>query len=394
MRPWLQDPDGDGTYTWSSDQIPAGSYEFKVAHGLSLGRELRRRRQQRGSLSVPSDGTVVTICYVLATHQISREDLAGRLRAGPEARPRRSGCAATSWRGRPRRSRGHRPGLRTWRLHWSPTGGLAVDAEAVTGGSTRHAARTTPPGCPPPSSPRTPSSRATWPCGCPAPPPATPGRSCAARWPWAMYDNLGRLTDATGVQVPGVLDDLYAGAAVTRDATAVAGTPAARRSPLWAPTAQAVSLLVWPAGASGTAPVSDATRVAMRRGADGAWTVDRRAAVAGRPLPVRGARSTRPTTGKVETNLVTDPYSVALTLNSTRSVAVDLDRPGPAARAVAAEPGRRSSRRTSTPASTSCTCATSRSATRPCRRRTAAPTWRSPTTATAPSTSRRSPRRA
>ena len=35
MRPWLQDPDGDGTYTWSTDQIPAGVYEFKVAHGLS-----------------------------------------------------------------------------------------------------------------------------------------------------------------------------------------------------------------------------------------------------------------------------------------------------------------------------------------------------------------------
>ena len=33
-----------------------------------------------------------------------------------------------------------------------------------------------------------------------------------------------------------------------------------------------------------------------------------------------------PTTGEVETNRVTDPYSVALTLGSTRSVAVDLDR--------------------------------------------------------------------
>ena len=37
MRPWLQDPDGDGTYTWSTDQIPAGSHEFKVAHKLSRG---------------------------------------------------------------------------------------------------------------------------------------------------------------------------------------------------------------------------------------------------------------------------------------------------------------------------------------------------------------------
>ena len=35
MRSWLQDPDGDGTYTFTTDQIPAGSYEFKVAVGLS-----------------------------------------------------------------------------------------------------------------------------------------------------------------------------------------------------------------------------------------------------------------------------------------------------------------------------------------------------------------------
>ena len=34
MRSWLQDPDGDGTYTFTTDQIPAGNYEFKVAHGL------------------------------------------------------------------------------------------------------------------------------------------------------------------------------------------------------------------------------------------------------------------------------------------------------------------------------------------------------------------------
>ena len=35
MRPWLQDPDGDGIWTWSTTEIPAGSYEVKVTHGLS-----------------------------------------------------------------------------------------------------------------------------------------------------------------------------------------------------------------------------------------------------------------------------------------------------------------------------------------------------------------------
>ena len=31
LRSWLQDPDGDGTYSFSTTVIPAGSYEFKVA---------------------------------------------------------------------------------------------------------------------------------------------------------------------------------------------------------------------------------------------------------------------------------------------------------------------------------------------------------------------------
>jgi hypothetical protein len=37
MRPWLQDPDGDGTFTFATKDIPAGSYEVKAAHGLSWG---------------------------------------------------------------------------------------------------------------------------------------------------------------------------------------------------------------------------------------------------------------------------------------------------------------------------------------------------------------------
>jgi pullulanase-type alpha-1,6-glucosidase len=62
----------------------------------------------------------------------------------------------------------------------------------------------------------------------------------------------------------------------------------------------------------------------MARGGDGTWTAR------------AGQRNARylyevtvyaPTTGKVETSQVTDPYSVALTLDSTRSVAVDLADP-------------------------------------------------------------------
>ncbi len=35
LRSWLQDPDGDGTYSFSTSAIPAGDYEAKVAHNES-----------------------------------------------------------------------------------------------------------------------------------------------------------------------------------------------------------------------------------------------------------------------------------------------------------------------------------------------------------------------
>ena len=118
----------------------------------------------------------------------------------------------------------------------------------------------------------------------------------------------------------------------------------------------------------------------MRRDGDGVWTVVGSPVLAG-----RGAISTRcevfaPTTGRVETNLVTDPYSVALTAELDRvrcwSSLSDpaLTPPGwshlrkPAA--VSSPPLARSM---------SCTSATSRSVTRRCPPRIGAPTWRSPT---------------
>ncbi|MFJ3403685.1 pullulanase-type alpha-1,6-glucosidase [Promicromonospora sp. NPDC090134] len=131
------------------------------------------------------------------------------------------------------------------------------------------------------------------------------------------------LTAATGVQIPGVLDDLFA----TDRALGVTWRGSRSASfALWAPTARAVTLQAWPAGRSlDTTPRT----FAMTRQRDGAWTLD--GGRADRRLDWQGARYRYavevyvPSTGQVETNVVTDPYSVGLTLDSTHSVAVDLD---------------------------------------------------------------------
>ena len=64
----------------------------------------------------------------------------------------------------------------------------------------------------------------------------------------------------------------------------------------------------------------------MKREASGSWST----ATSKRLENVRYLYEVKvfaPTVQKVVTNLVTDPYSVALTLNSTRSVAVNLANP-------------------------------------------------------------------
>ncbi len=47
LRSWLEDPDGNGIYSFETTALPAGSYETKVDDQRGLGRELRPRRRLR-----------------------------------------------------------------------------------------------------------------------------------------------------------------------------------------------------------------------------------------------------------------------------------------------------------------------------------------------------------
>jgi hypothetical protein len=70
MRPWLQDPDGDGTYMWVTTLIPAGTYQYKVAYGLSFTENYGAGGVPNGanySLTLPANSRV-TFSYVKATH--------------------------------------------------------------------------------------------------------------------------------------------------------------------------------------------------------------------------------------------------------------------------------------------------------------------------------------
>ncbi|MGY0488173.1 pullulanase-type alpha-1,6-glucosidase [Streptomyces sp. WG-D5] len=123
----------------------------------------------------------------------------------------------------------------------------------------------------------------------------------------------GALLAATGVQTAGVLDDRY-GAAAEKAALGPVFKNGKVTLSVWAPTAREVSLEL------GGKPV------AMRRDdKSGVWSVTGSAS-AWRGKEYRYAvRVWAPSVQKLVTNKVTDPYSVALTANSERSLVVDLD---------------------------------------------------------------------
>ncbi|MDQ7993365.1 MAG: pullulanase-type alpha-1,6-glucosidase [Propionicimonas sp.] len=154
------------------------------------------------------------------------------------------------------------------------------------------------------------------------PPEVPAGEALRGQLAVSVHLPSGRLVRAGSLQVPGVLDDLYAAAADTvLGAEWADGVPTLR---LWAPTARRVRLLLWPAEAD---PHSVGRPVEMAPRPDGAWEVAGEAGWLGSRYRYEVTVYT-PHHGRVVTNQVTDPYSVALTVNSTHSVLVDPADPG------------------------------------------------------------------
>jgi pullulanase-type alpha-1,6-glucosidase len=135
----------------------------------------------------------------------------------------------------------------------------------------------------------------------------------------SVHHPSGRLLHAGGLQIPGVLDRVYAAAAEAELGPSwVAGVPTLR---LWAPTAHQVVLLRWDADVH-QAP----QRAVMTRADDGTWAVTGDSSWAGARYKFEVTVYV-PYHQRVVTNQVTDPYSQALTVNSTYSVLVDLRDP-------------------------------------------------------------------
>ena len=309
LRSWLQDPDGDGLYSFATRKIPAGDYEVKVAHNESWDENYGAGGAQNGpniAFTVPNDGDLVVFTYDPVTHLL---EIGGELPKGNLAEARAYWLAADTFAWNVAEDS-------TVSLHYSEDADLAITAGGLAGGTAieltrdgvvdgaiadkfRHLA------------------------GLPVYklPAASIGdvpQILKTQFALAATDAAGEPRDATGIQPPGVLDELF-----TYDgelgATFDGPAPTIR---VWAPTARSVKLHLF-ADADNANPASEI--IAMTEDpATGTWSVTGDASW-NRQYYLYEVEVFARYTGQVETFLVTDPYSLNLSMDSKRTQIVNLD---------------------------------------------------------------------
>jgi pullulanase-type alpha-1,6-glucosidase len=315
LRSWLEDPDGEGSFSFTTTAIPAGDYQVKAALGLSWDVNYGAGGVPNGSnidFTVPSAGSPTTFTYVASSHVLTVVSGNGL----PSLKPQKAfwlGRSYIAW------NLGANPTGQTYRLYAAPTGGLTPTPTGITGG-TAFPLTYDPAGLPADVKAKFPAQAGLGALRLPADVAGQAPQLLKGQVAVAAFDAGGNLLDATGLQIPGVLDDLYAGAAQRSLGPVWNGNQPTLA--LWAPTAQAVSVNLYAAGA-GSAPIAT---VPLRDTGDGVWSVTGTPSWTGRYY-LFDVQVYVPETDRVEHNLVTDPYSVGLSINSQRSLLVNLADP-------------------------------------------------------------------
>lgn len=320
MRSWMQDPDGDGIYSFTTTAIPAGDYQVKAAINESWSENYGADGASGGAdipFSVPADGAEVTFAFN-STSNLLVIGVGEVPDAGPVMRAN-LGRAQAHWVTADTiawdvdTTEGN-----SYALYFSAEGGLELGANGINGGL---------------SIPLTLD-------------PAGLSEDVLAKFPQltgfaalkiaeediagvpgylkmqtavAAVSADGGLIDGTLMQIPGVLDDLYANDAPL----GVNFTDGVPTLSVWAPTARRVSVVLFDSSAA------DAESESFRMVSDpetGVWSYTGEADWYGRYY-VYQVEVYVPSTGAVERNRVTDPYSVSLSMNSTRSQIIDLNDP-------------------------------------------------------------------
>ncbi len=312
LKSWLQSPKADGIYSLTVSSLPAGDYQAKVAVNEKLDETYGEKGAPNGpniKFNVPFVGAAITFRFeassktltigeaqqgdlsVSQAHWINKDTIAWKVDATPDNK---------------------------YQLHYDPAGKLKLEINGVTGGSILPLTLD-PNGLSKETQTKFPYLNGfvalkLAPADVAKVPEILQGQIAVS-----ALRNTGRLLNASSLQIPGVLDDLfyYKG---TLGVTFQGNTPSLR---LWAPTAKTVKMYMFD---DPTTRTRAATADLTRDGSTGTW------AVTGTPdwkdkYFIYDVEVFSPYSGKLEHNLVTDPYSVSLSANSTRTQIVNLSDP-------------------------------------------------------------------
>lgn len=330
-QPWclytlLQDPDGDGVYVYETALLPAGNYEAKVAFNESWDLNYGLDGQRNGPnipFSVPAGGALVTFSFDTADNVMTigvgdipegyvavvpaRRQVVGNI---SEARAYWVTEDTIAWNARDAAAD------TVYMLHEHPRGGLELTEDGVVGG--RNFMLTVD------AEGLSEAVLAKF--------PHLAGLTALRLAPddlrfvkgllrgqvaVSAIDANGLTIDATALQIPGVLDDLYANDEPLGLLFDDDGVPTIR---VWAPTARDVRFHLF----ADADPATASTVLNMTRDNDtGIWSITGDASWYGQYYLFEVRVFVR-TTGQLEANLVTDPYSVSLSMNSRRTQIIDL----------------------------------------------------------------------
>ena len=331
----LMEPVGGGSYTYATTALPEGNYEFKVAIGGSDNENYGQDGAVGGAnyQFATKANKLVTFTYDSQTHKVAIASADAPVAGAGEQRAYWVTSNILAWptsllpQGVTRAQVLDGSAALSYELVTAPEGGAGLSDGAVTGATT--AALTVAGDLPAEVTTAHPNLNGYIALKASL---DEAGAREALTGQIAVAQKSGESVNAfTAVQIAPVLDSLYA-AKATQASYGVGWNEAGNPTfALWAPTAKNVTLLSWntstPRGSDADVP-GDGMRTAAVRGEDGRWSVDNAAGEIHEGAQYLWEINVYvPETGKVETNLVTDPYSVALTVDSTRSVAVNMDNP-------------------------------------------------------------------
>ncbi len=306
LRSWLQDPDGDALFTFATRSLKAGTYSVT----LTLNENRQETLSEPTQFTVKADGDEIYFGYDTVKKEfiVSTEGAPRGSLSKQKAHWVRRDTILWNTVGSPKYQ---------YALFYSPEAALELTANGLEGGVEIPLTYTAS-GADSETKKKFPHLASF----------TTLKVESAADLPYAailkseiavlMRDENGRVVDVTGVQLPGVLDDLY-----TYDGPL--GVTFAGRTPVlrvWAPTAVSVTLHLFEDA------VNDfARKLPMQWEAkSGVWSIRGEPDWAGK-FYLYEVEVYVPSESKIVKNLVTDPYSLSLSTNSKRSQIVNLDDP-------------------------------------------------------------------